>query len=1035
MKRASSILLFLLGCGEQGVPVRSHEYAGSTVDFDVVYVRYARRGDEESVELPDGENPYAIEAGADLVLLHPDGSEEILVDCRDFTEDPGGGDVGCSVQDPVVSYDARWVVYAKYTGLEADVAWRDQGADSFLYKMRLDLPAGERLEVQLTAADERPATDKLAGNGEADRLAGFGIRDLGPAPLPDGRIAFTSNRETVMPFNQGVIGSVEEVEGSTCSQLHVIDDHDGTTPNRNIRNVGFSNLHQIQHPTVLADGRLLFTNWDDAGLRESYGIATLYTSGPDGTHLAQFLEPHNYHKKVDHFVAELGGGSVVVVNYYPFMAMWGFGQLERYPVETDGPDFVAGFQEEEGDYRFFSRIGLDQITPHTDGEDYAAPDASGRYTTPSAAPDDGMLVAYSPGPVIRQGLGPDPDTRNRPRLDSGVYLFANAGTESIEDPAELVLLKNDPAYNEMWPRAVVPYERIHGVAAPAEAPAESPYGPTPRDRGWVGGSAMALVGTSSMQNRESAPYGNDYFNSGHGKLGISAGWAVQGTDAGRVGNEDLWGVRILVVTPDRYHAPWDYSATERDEYLMPDNRAGRHVRGYHTHSAENWKILGEVPTRNPEGMPDPSGEEDTSWLAWVPAHTPFLVQGIDRRGMTLFTEQTWRHVNAGETVADCGGCHAHSIPGVEFTGKAADAADYDPFDLVRAPTVVEIASDGTPGVIAREGGLLGVEFRRDVLPILERECRECHASSGDAAPAAGARLAMFDDAMSPGFEADVRVFQAIAQDSEVEFAHGPAKTIPAGDTSYRGPQMSRYVRALQARASLLVWKVWGERLDGRTNADLPEGGDIATEDLDYEAGTCPAPDRLDTAEKVLLARWIDLGCAIDLDRPRMTYTDDHLLPVLHLEAVETDAGTVRVRAGVLDLDSGIDEASLSIEVTEPGSDLSRVYALADVDWNAGAGVATIELDVVAADLTYEEPLRVAAEVADLAGNREWAERWVGEPLPDLGGDADADGDADVASKDDGGCGCRTPQSGGTSWGATLALAVAAFLRRVGARRR
>ncbi|NIQ85756.1 MAG: hypothetical protein GTN83_13270, partial [Acidobacteria bacterium] len=31
-------------------------------------------------------------------------------------------------------------------------------------------------------------------------------------------------------------------------------------------------------------------------------------------------------------------------------------------------------------------------------------------------------------------------------------------------------LKNDPRYNEAWPRAVVPYRAVHGVDEPVEIP-------------------------------------------------------------------------------------------------------------------------------------------------------------------------------------------------------------------------------------------------------------------------------------------------------------------------------------------------------------------------------------------------------------------------------------------------------------------------------------------------------------------------------------------------------------------------------------
>jgi hypothetical protein len=71
------------------------------VDYDIVYVRYPL-GDQSDpanptfITVPQGEHAYRVVAGADLMLLHPDGSEEVLVDCTT-----------CSVMDPTVSFNGR----------------------------------------------------------------------------------------------------------------------------------------------------------------------------------------------------------------------------------------------------------------------------------------------------------------------------------------------------------------------------------------------------------------------------------------------------------------------------------------------------------------------------------------------------------------------------------------------------------------------------------------------------------------------------------------------------------------------------------------------------------------------------------------------------------------------------------------------------------------------------------------------------------------------------------------------------------------
>jgi len=949
------------------------------VDYDIVYVRYPRRGDTVHVELADGENPYSIEPGADLMLLHPDGSEEILVDCRiEGQEEISGGEANCSVQDPVISFDGNWVYYSKYVDMglipsdKLRSAWIRLNAHSFLFKMALNVPLLERSEIQLTGSESGLgkgfAIEKLSGNTSEDEITDFGIRDLGATLLPDGRLLFTSNREAIVAFRQGVKPSVDAVSASTASQIFIMNDHDGTTLNKNLHLIGHSNLHQVQHPTMLKDGRVIFTNWDDAGLRAEYATATLYVDHPDGGRMEQFLEPHHMNKRVEHFATELSSEQVVVSTYYPRMATWGFGRLLRTPsVITDEPKFIAEMNTLfDDEFRFFSRKGTEKLTSHSTGGHSPSKDLSGRYSTPSAAPGDSLLVSYGDGPIVHSPpCGGCVDT---PTLDAGLYLIANAGTVEIYDPAvQLSVLKDDPNHNEMWPRAVVPYQRIHGVPAPALVIADGEYEPTPRTRGLAAGSPVGITGTSSMQNRESAPLGGDRFNSKHGKdSGRDTGWAVQGADAGLVLNDDLWGVRILVMSPDRYHKPWSSSAIEKDGGLLKDGRQRMHVKGYYAHMSENWKILGEFPVRNGGGLADPDGELDTSWLAKIPADTPHLIQSIDRYGMTLSTEQTWRHLRAGDTFAGCGGCHAHSKEGVSFEGKWADSSSYEPWDLINKTPMLELNASSEPQVVDRaRTGLWGVEFRRDILPVLQDKCASCHSSEGDVAPTSGAALSMFDTALS-GFEAEVRTYQAIARDNTHEFTHGVS--FRDGVSRYYSPQKSRYVRALQSRDSYLSWKIYDARLDGRLNEDRPGSLGASHEDLDYVSGSCPASSVLNNDEKGMITRWIDLGAPIDLDRPRMRYTDDSMVPVLTLAVQHTSGNKGELRVGALDIESGIDVDKSWVEVTPDGLAPFRVPFTDLVFGPDDVGLRTINID--AAGVTDEAPLAVKVVAQDMAGNKQ-----------------------------------------------------------------
>src|SRR5204862_523953 len=120
----------------------------------------------------------------------------------------------------------------------------------------------------------------------------------------------------------------------------------------------------------------------------------------------------------------------------------------------------------------------------------------GKFTHPSGAPDNHLLTIYSPGPVNHQYT-------HLPQLDGGIYLIKEG--KPIDEPGQMLLIKNDPKYNEQWPRALVPYKRIYGIDEPKRLTALandgklSPHLPA--------GTPFGLVGSSSLYKRESYPNG------------------------------------------------------------------------------------------------------------------------------------------------------------------------------------------------------------------------------------------------------------------------------------------------------------------------------------------------------------------------------------------------------------------------------------------------------------------------------------------------------------------------------------------------
>jgi hypothetical protein len=945
-------------------------------DYDIVYVRAKRAGDKVHKRYyTDFSQPVTMEPGADLMLLHPDGKEELLV---------AGGDG--SITDPVVSFDAQWVYYVHLHNLQKHDQWSPPPEGADIYKLHLK----SRKIVRLTNQQFTPNTG--AGHWASDyrnasRKENDSVFNMGPCPLPGGRLAFTSNRDGFRP-SKGY--------PAVALQLFVMDDRDSDVdandpyPN-NIEKIGHLNVAGALHPVALMDGRIMFSTLESQGIRSEilWGVWSIH---PDGTRWGPLVSafdpggaPNGFH-----FQTQISDGSLVIEEYYN-QNNSGFGAYIKMPphgAEKDREEYLPAFGSanvrdprnpawrfgrfDNGNgkwYRMpFMPAGSVSLTPFAlNGEGPADPadpkdknsPRVGKFTHPSGAPDNHLLTVYSPGPVNHQYTF-------LPQLDGGIYLLKDG--KPIEEPAELLLIKNDPEYNECWPRAVVPYRRIYGIAEPRNLPrlandgSRSPLLPE--------GTPFGLVGSASLYKRESYPNGSvpagkttatyaggndpwkglDPFTS-HGN-GPPINWHNQGADAGLYTNDDIHAIRILVQEP----------TTDR-------NRGPKSGRLFFNHASERMRILGEIPVRkilSPRetklGLQsiDPDGNPDTSFLAQIPADTPFTFQTIDKRGMVLNMAQTWHQLRPGEIRTDCGGCHAHSQKPTDFSQTFA--ASHKVWDLVNERPLVTSAADdksnkrwdarNETGLRVLKTGPLDVEYFRDIQPILKKSCVACHTGAKPAG-----NLNLDADGEKHGLEYRGSVpgtYYRLAADEKAKFGYKPV-----GWDSWGMMQASRYIRKLQSRRSLLVWKIYGERLDGFSNDDHPSEsapgkGDLVfkgqpvdtqknrhRQDIDYTgsvmppaeavAGTYAGPDGkkikvepLTDEDRRTITRWIDLGCPIDQDEGRRErgegrarsfgwFLDDNR-PTLTLTTPQPGKNKElnRILIGMHDYGSGLDMATFRV---------------------------------------------------------------------------------------------------------------------------
>jgi len=917
-------------------------------DYDIIYVRAPRfdkgnDGKERPAAVwPEIGHPYNLHAVTDLMLLHPDGREEVLV----------AGGKG-AIADPYVSFDAEWVYYTGFHDASRNGPYGSGGAD--IYKIHV----ATRKIVRLTQQQFTPNT------GVADWSADYQTPEKGkthlsyrvvnmhPCPLPGGRVAFVSNRDGFR---------TPKGYPTEALQLFVMDD-DG----KNIEKIGHLNVAGALHPVVLKDGRIIFSSLESQGIHAGiiWGIWSIH---PDGTSWAPVVSALFEAGAPDafHFQSQLSDGTLVVERYYNQNTL-GFGTYYTLPPAppTGVPAFGPGqlsrdpsltvLRNAGGTYiqnMRFQPYGMKVLTRFTHGSDYAAPPSDpkdpksprvGKVQHPCGAPDNHLLTIWSPG-ATNNANGPA-----REPIHAGIYLI-KSGTP-IWEPGAMLLVKHDAGFNAQWPRPLVPYQRIYGVKEPALLP-------TLRNDGKLSahlpeGTPFGLVGTSSLYKRESFPKGvvppgsvtatgdpRDAFAFGNGQA-----WQAQGSDAGLYANSDIHAIRILAMEPPSYPV------------------AGK----FFNYANERLRILGEIPVRHfiphrdlKAGVQphDPDGNPDTSFLAKIPADVPFTFQTLDKDGMVLNMAQTWHQLRPGEIRNNCGGCHAHSQQPTRFEDTAAARPNYAIFDLTKQTPLLTTKKHDESGKqwdtndeagLRFVKGVKNVEYWRDVRPILDRSCVACHTHKSKE-PASDLVLDADDQLIAGQFHGWSKgkppgtYFRLVMDNGQRNSSHHPPMfgKKPSDGRYWAFPLGSRYVAKFQSRRSLLIWQVYGRRTDG-----LPESwvaGKVKGEKLppslhvDFNPAVMPPPEAvagtyvgpdgqkikvapLSDEDRRTLVRWIDLGCPIDLDydpkNPEKSgrgWMLDDQRPTLTLThpGPDVNKALTRLLVGMHDYGTGLDLSSFEV---------------------------------------------------------------------------------------------------------------------------
>ena len=304
------------GGGGSGLSASSDAIA---VDFPVFYVKKplvvdegvdpAAAGGVDTLEQVDLRNLMNVSFGADLYARPRASSSAGEINITG--ELTGGfGDV----RDVTVSHDGEKVLFAMRFPVDPEADEDEQ-------------PFWNIWEYNIEEDVLRPII--------ADAVRADEGHDIAPHYLPDGRIVFSSSRQSrstarLIDQFRPQYAALDDKRRESAFVLHVMDD-DGS----NIEQISFNQSHDM-YTTVLSDGRVLFSRWD---AKLGNDAIHLYTANPDGSDMQLLYGAESHQTGTDgstvQFVKaqELPDGRIMAL-LTPFSGIAGTGDVVVIDTQT-----------------------------------------------------------------------------------------------------------------------------------------------------------------------------------------------------------------------------------------------------------------------------------------------------------------------------------------------------------------------------------------------------------------------------------------------------------------------------------------------------------------------------------------------------------------------------------------------------------------------------------------------------------------------------------------------------------------------------
>ena len=793
-------VLFVLASCKTGSSSTSEGFTTVNGDYPIVY---AQRNLDAIGDPTDG---VTFSAGGDL--MYKDASIPVIVPINitsGYTQ--GQGDVS----DPSVNFDATKVVFSM------------RGPNDQTFSL-WEMDVATRQYTSLM-------TDSV--------LAELGD-DVDPAYLPDGRIVFSSNRQKRMQemmTDQNIARhkTLDEYEREPALQLHVFD-----PVTQDITQISFNQSHD-RNPTVLKDGRIMFSRWDHLANRNHFPI---FTINPDGTDLFVLYGAFSPGNSLLHPMEQRNGR--IMSTLMPLSGTDEGGTI----VSIDTVNYSEHCEPAPG------------IAPGCNGQSYmqfnnqpVTDDGSfspgGRYSTPMPLWDgtNRAVVSYAIAPNEQFGGIP---TETHPLDGSVTQVFGPTKYQiwmlDFNSQVARVVQTDSPGKALVDPIPIFPRALSDYPVILPEKPVDPVMAAEPNGLGV--GQGMGVLGVKSV-------YHTDFLDIMGDRVIVPG----IGESIPKIG-----GIPDLAAMKD----PNNASYLSRPGYFARVTRAlptppGISRSAIGRTNFEMQEVLGYVPV-----------EPDGSILAKVPADSALTISVLDKSGRAFQTHTNWLQVKPGET-RTCSGCHSPrraltALNVAPIAGSHANALGAETMAETRARLNNQGAPNLTTDVEFTEYWSMGLEadftlslanietpvpdngridYVTHIQPLWEKDrgadtCTSCHNNALLADPISGGltlegglsgfagHVISYDQLMRGPFKVDengIPLPPVVTASGRVYFPRGPA-LVRVGSS------------ANSSRTSHLVETIFNTKLRAGNQYDL---------------GLPDHSAMLSADEKWLISTWIDVG--------------------------------------------------------------------------------------------------------------------------------------------------------------------------------